>query len=414
MVKRRKHRRYNGKRRVQLAVFMTGLLSLTYFVSRPPTPAPVWKSEVTKQAIAEAVDSSINQNQFPDHLQLMIEKERRSLKVTYTLDEDLQAEMQKQLKAYRPDYAAFVALDPKSGRVRAMVSYAREKHDLGNLALKAAFPAASVFKIVTAAAAIDAQRVAPETVIPFNGGMHTLYRRNVLGNTVNRWTNRMTLREAFARSANTFFAKIGVFLLDPPHIEEYAQRFQFNRAIAADVLVQAGTLQIPSDDDLYARAELASGFNRIALMSPLQGAMIGAAIANDGRMMEPFMVENLRDDRGALQYEAVPKPVIDTVSVEAALGLRSLMRETVSRGTSRQAFRRLRVRKEYASVDIGGKTGSLTGLHPRGRCDWFVGYAQGKGKRLAIAALTVNRDLWRVKSSALASLAIEQYFRDPR
>ena len=47
-------------------------------------------------------------------------------------------------------------------------------------------------------------------------------------------------------------------------------------------------------------------------------------------------------------------------------------------------------KKQYEDVEMGGKTGSLTGLNPKGKCDWFVGYARYKGQRIAVAALTVN------------------------
>ena len=62
---------------------------------------------------------------------------------------------------------------------------------------------------------------------------------------------------------------------------------------------------------------------------------------------------------------------------------------------------------------MGGKTGSLTGLTPRGKNDWFVGYAAQDERRIAFAALTVNKERWRVKSAYLARKVIEVYF-EPR
>jgi beta-lactamase class D len=61
---------------------------------------------------------------------------------------------------------------------------------------------------------------------------------------------------------------------------------------------------------------------------------------------------------------------------------------------------------------VGGKTGSLTGLDPEGKYDWFVGFASHGDQRIAVAALTIHRKLWRVKSSYLARKAIENYFKD--
>ncbi len=90
--------------------------------------------------------------------------------------------------------------------------------------------------------------------------------------------------------------------------------------------------------------------------------------------------------------------------------IRSLMRETVHRGTSRGTFRGF-FKRDYALLDVGGKTGSLSGTDPKGKYDWFVGYADGGTKRIAFASLTIHEKLWRVKSSYLARKAIESYFK---
>jgi beta-lactamase class D len=65
-------------------------------------------------------------------------------------------------------------------------------------------------------------------------------------------------------------------------------------------------------------------------------------------------------------------------------------------------------------IEVGGKTGSLTGTNPPGKVDWFVGYAEAGNQRIAICALTINEKNWRVKSSYMARVAIEQWFRGER
>ncbi|MCX7979282.1 MAG: penicillin-binding transpeptidase domain-containing protein, partial [Bdellovibrionaceae bacterium] len=97
-----------------------------------------------------------------------------------------------------------------------------------------------MFKIVTAAAAIDHAGLHPTTVLKFNGGNYTLYKRNVLSDTVNRWTRSVTLREAFARSFNTPFGRIGIEALSPEVINDYASRFMFNQTIPSDIPVEMG------------------------------------------------------------------------------------------------------------------------------------------------------------------------------
>jgi len=85
------------------------------------------------------------------------------------------------------------------------------------------------------------------------------------------------------------------------------------------------------------------------------------------------------------------------------------MRETVYSGTSRKSFRGLVRSPKYQHLDIGGKTGTLTGQHPKGKCDWFVGYFDSPNESIAIAALTIHKKYWKVKSATLAKKYIELY-----
>ncbi len=367
-------------------------------------------SRVSKGQIAQTLRPSLRTSQFPNEIEVALPGENLKAIARYTLELPFQAKIEKLLQQYRPDYAAFVALDAATGKVLVLASYTHSKIDPENLALKASFPSASVFKIVTAAAALDQGVLSADTVIPFNGANHTLYRRNVTDQSQNRWTRQMTLREAFAKSVNTVFGKIGMYVLEPMQLQDYAERFQFNKAITTDLPVEAGSLQL-GGTEAWSFAELASGFNRVSSMSPLQGALMAAAVANDGVMMEPYLVEALSLPGGGLVYEAHPNPTSVAIKPETALELRTLMHETVATGTSRSAFRSLLTKKAYRDLEIGGKTGSLKGLAPKGKCDWFVGYVRSADRRIALAALTVNEDLWRVKASYLARVFMEEYFK---
>jgi penicillin-binding protein A len=365
---------------------------------------------ISKQSVAASVGPSLRSNRFPDEIEVTLPAENIKALARYTLDPVQQARIEKTLAQYRPDYGAFVALDASTGKVLVLASYTHSKEEKENLTLKASFPAASIFKIVTAAAALDQGVLSVDTVIPFNGANHTLYRRNVTDQKLGRWTRQITLREAFAKSVNTVFGKIGMYVLEPMQLKEYAERFQFNKAISGDVPAETGMFELSSEEP-WGVAEVASGFNRVSSMSPLQGALIAAAVANDGVMMEPYVVEELKRQTGEKLYEAQPKATSITMKSQTASELRQMMRETVTSGTSRSAFRTLLRKPAYRDIEIGGKTGSLRGLSPKGKCDWFVGYARSGNARIAVAALTVNEDLWRVKASYLARMYFEDYFR---
>lgn len=368
---------------------------------------------LTKERIAAAFEGPINSNDFPESLDVSEGGSKTTrVQVKYTLDADSQSRMQRLFESYKPDYGAFVAMDAMTGRILSLVSYTREASDVGNLALRSTFPAASVFKIVTATAALDQNKVNPDTVISFTGSNHTLYRRNVT-QVENRWTRRMTLREAFAKSVNTVFAKIGLFVLDPFQLVDYAKRFQFNQSIMADLPIQPGRFVLAKNDK-WAVAEAASGFDKMILMSPVQGAMMAASVVNDGTMMEPYVVESLTSDRGTALYHSNPKAASYPMKPGTAAEVRSLMRETVRRGTSQRVFRTFLRSHIAQDLEIGGKTGSLTGIYPKGKYDWFVGYAAGSNRKIAVAALTINEENWRVKSSYLARSFIEGYFKPAR
>ncbi len=361
---------------------------------------------INKAKLADLLGNDIKANQFPTQ----VDVGSQHAVVQYSFDPELQAAMEKLFRSYSPDYGAFVVMDVVTGRVLAMVSYSRGNHANENLALKATFPTASVFKVVTAAAAIADKNFSPDTLVSFNGRNHTLYRGNVLKTRITRWTHVITLKEAFAKSINTVFAKIGAFTVGPEELRRFANRFEFDRPIDSDMPIEEGHAKIPQDpDDAWGLAEAASGYTQNNTMSPMQGALIASAVANDGVMMEPYVIQSVYSADGTPLYSA--EPAVESMAVDGttAAEIRSLMRETVLRGTSRHSFRGF-FRGPYSVLNVGGKTGSLTGMDPPGKYDWFVGFAEGGTHRIAVAALTIHKKYWRVKSSYLARKAIEHYF----
>jgi cell division protein FtsI/penicillin-binding protein 2 len=360
--------------------------------------------------LSKALASAVRDDRYPTEATLNLDEQPTPVVVQWAFDAQLQDTMEKLIRRYRPDYGAFVAVDASTGRVLSMVSYIdHDKKIDENLALRATFPSASVFKVVTAAAAIEKRNYSPDTIIPFNGRPHTLYKHNIVKTKFTRWTRYITLKDAFAQSVNTVFGKIGALSLGAEELKDYADRFGFNHEIPSDVPIQPG--RAPVQDDVWALAETASGFTRDNTMSPLQGALIAATIVNDGRMMEPYAVQSVHAQDGTPLYVAQPTVASNAVDRKTARVMRALMRQTVIRGTSRRSFRGF-FRGEMADLDVGGKTGSLTGEDPRGKYDWFVGYGDDGTHRVAFAALTVHQRLWRVKSSYLGRKAIETFFRE--
>jgi peptidoglycan glycosyltransferase len=361
--------------------------------------------------LSEQLGPSILQNKFITQIDLPAGNDKIHATVEYTLDAELQKSAEKLLKSYKPDYGAVVMLDAATGKILALVSYQRDDENAPNLALRGTFPAASVFKIVTATAALDKYNVTPDTVVNFNGGNHTLYKKNVMSDKVNKWTRRMALREAFARSINTVFGRLTLERLEPKDLEDYAIRFGFNKNIRSDLPFDAGFTEIPKERNFHL-TELASGYNRITRMSPIQGAMIASSVAQDGVMRVPYIVDKVRDADGKVIFQSEPVTAGVTMSPEGADKLRELMEATIRQGTSRKSFRSLVKDKKFKELVIGGKTGSLTGDNPKGKVDWFVGYAMNENQKIAIGALTVNVKKWTVKSSYLAQSLFRSHFKE--
>jgi len=403
---------YNKMRIIlRLLIVLSGIYAIHYALAQKsllgvPVDTDIEASIIASQRakIASSLGVYFKQNRYPTEVD--------GVRVEYSFDSNLQQRADSLLSHYKPDYAAIVVMNAVTGEILALSSYEKDNNKGVNWALHGGFPAASVFKVVTAGAALDKYGLNEETVIFFNGGSHTLYRKNVMSNQVNRWTRVTTLKEAFARSFNTPFGRLTFDLMKPEDIEAYALKFGFNKQIQSDLPFDMGFTAVP-DEKNFSLAEIASGFNRVTRMSPIQGAMIAASVVSEGVMPVPSVVKTLRDKSGNLIYASRPVTAATVLTQEGAEKLSRLMAATVERGTSKKIFKSLIPWLRVSEIEVGGKTGSLTGDNPKGKVDWFVGYGKNpEGDRIAIAAITVNKKQWTVKSSYLARQMIEVHFKD--
>ncbi|MDG0815258.1 penicillin-binding transpeptidase domain-containing protein [Bdellovibrio svalbardensis] len=397
------------------AIALYSLLGFTASEGQSTTPtaeqvAKKATSQIEERAhIAKLFANQVRANDLPAKMKLNWDGKEQDVAVKYTIDTDLQKEADRLLKSYKPDYGAIFVMDATTGEVLTMSSFQRDDAHAPNINLQATFPAASIFKVVTATAAVDKAGVNPSHKIHYNGGAHTLYKKNVLSERVTRWTNVITLKDAFARSINTAFGRLSIENLHPEDLNEYSNRFMFNQEIPADFPVEMGVAYIPPGKG-FEMAEAASGYTKSNRMSPVQGAMIAASVANDGQVVVPYVVSNVQDDSGKTLYQGSTLSHGTTMSKESAAKLRELMGQTVLAGTSRRSFRPIMKDRKFREIEMGGKTGHLTGDNPRGRVDWFVGYALDEDRKIAVAAITVNKKFWTVKSAHLGQSMFRKYF----
>jgi cell division protein FtsI/penicillin-binding protein 2 len=333
----------------------------------------------------------------------------RSLRVQSTINAELQNYLQKQLDRRHSRYIAIVALAPDSGQVLALVNFAKDGRT-PNPCLSNQFPAASLFKIVTAAAALEKCGYSPQTPLTYNGASHTLYKSQ-LKDVRNRYTRHTTLEKSFAKSVNPVFGKIGRDCLGQTELRRYADRFGFDQTIAFEIKLPPSNTRIT--DEPYQWAEIASGFNHDTVISPLHGAILAAVAPAGGRLVEPTIIRRITDQNGATLYALRPAPARTVVSPATARELARLMRRTVSHGTARKIFRRRNKDKVLSRLTIGGKTGSIDTRDHGARYDWFIGFASGPDQKdaIAIAVLVAHEKYIGRRAGEYARRAMREYFR---
>jgi peptidoglycan glycosyltransferase len=341
--------------------------------------------------------------------EIEINRYGKSFSVETTLDQGLQSYMLKLIQHSKCPLIGFVAMDAATGRILSMIDL-RKANEGKSVCLSSQFPAASIFKIVSAAAAIDGCNISADTKLNYNGRAHTLYK-NQLAGRINRYTNSISLINSFAKSINPVFGKLGAFHLGKDLIEKYAIRFGFNQPFDFELPVEPSLISVGNDP--YRLAELACGFNRETVISPIHGAMMAAVVVNNGKMVEPMIIGCITDEEKNPVYVGSTNIIRHVISRKASQEMKKLMAATISRGTCSSTFRRFRRDPVLSKLSIGGKTGSINNKSDQLRYDWFVGFCAEKGdaRKIALAVLVVHDKLIRERAPELARRAIRYYFK---
>jgi cell division protein FtsI/penicillin-binding protein 2 len=329
--------------------------------------------------------------------------------VSLTLNEELQARIFELFRRFDPPYGVFAAMEPDTGRVVALVGYRRGGESDPWLALKAIYPAASLIKVITASAAIERGKVSPDEEISYRGGIYGISQRGLHARD-GKGVPKMSLEEAIARSANSVFGKVAVNHVGGPVLEEYLEKFGFGQPFPFDLPVEPSRSEVPRQE--YELARTGAGFGEV-YVSPLHMAMVMSAIASGGAMPRPILIDRMEDKYGIPLYESSPSKWRDTVEPETANAVVQMMVKTVEMGTSRRTFGTPEKTPLLQDMDVAGKTGSLSGWTPRVHFEWFAGVAPVGAPRLALAALVVNENRWKIKGSYVGKEAFNTFFGYP-
>ena len=322
------------------------------------------------------------------------------LHVRYTLDTELTRNVFKILHDGKVALGHVILLDPDTGRV---LTYAST--DVAQFPPNKLYPAASLVKIITAAAALDRDPGLAKLPCRYSGSPYTLTRKSI---DPPRTGHEISLRKALASSNNQCFAQLAVHALGGASLVDAISRFGWLSEPAP--AHPAGT--VDPGEDRYDVGRLGCGLAG-SRITPLHAAQLAATLAR-GELVAPHWIEGVHDASGReMLLPARPAPR-QVMTPELADELRAMLTDTTLKGTARGAFHKRNGEPLLGPVKVAGKTGSLSGTDPKGRYEWFAGVAPADHPEIAVAVLLVQSDRWWRSASQIAAEVLQSVFCEDR
>lgn len=387
-------------------------------------------------AFMEEVDVAGNVVKHYDSVQPVPGKNLK-LTIDYELQKELEAFTDKQLAFLRSSgiapgarAAAVVAIDPRNGAVRAMVS--RPGYDpnwfvhgissknwnsinndpnypMNNKVITGEYPPGSTFKIVTGSAAFELKKVGLDEPI-FDGGFHPMVP--TMGNAGGEVLGWLTFIKALAMSDNVYFYELG-YRVGIDNIEKYAHIFGFGERTGIDLEGESKGLvaskkvkrKIWDEDwrlgDTF-NAAIGQGFN---LTTPIQLSVMLSIVANGGTKYQPYLVDSIINSDGSL-FEK-PKRAegkhID-VSQQTIDYIRMGMSATTQEGGTASYFAGL-------PKPIAGKTGTAENSHGRDH-GLFVAYGPVDDPELVVVCIVEQGGFGSIAAGPIVYKAFEEFFQE--
>lgn len=294
-----------------------------------------------------------------------------------------------------------VALDPKTGKILAMVSWPSfdpnplASHDtdtakqawnsndpsnpdgpMSNRAIGQGgpWPPGSTMKVIVSAAALSSGQYTPDTEIPA-GSEYDPPDGKPIRNDVESICpqDQVTLLVALRDSCNTGFAQLGV-KLGASAVEKQAEAFGLNRQVTIPMLGQDGGIKVAQSvtgkPQGAAETALTSIGQLNSAQTPMQEAMIAGAVANNGTEMQPYLVNEIQGSDLTTLRSAQDSTFGQPISSDVSSQLRKMMDAVVQDGTGTKA--------QIDGYEVGGKTGTAEHGAAGGEHGWFMGYARDK------------------------------------
>ncbi len=321
---------------------------------------------------------------------------RGPLRIEYTLDSELTQRVFRTLRRARVALGHVIVLDPATGRILVYAST-----DIGRFPPTRTYPAASLVKVITAAAVLDVAPDAARLPCRYRGSPWRLTPSRL---DPPRSGREISLQRALATSNNQCFAQLAVHAVGEDRLLDAIARFGWLAAPAP--AHDAG--RVDPGEDRIGLGRLGCGLAGCRI-TPLHAAQMAATLAQ-GELVAPRWVHRVVDaDGDELLLPALPAPR-QVMSEELVGKLREMLVDTTAKGTARRAFRRRNGRPMLGAIRVAGKTGSLSGTGPDGRYEWFAGVAPADEPRVAVAVLLVQGHLWWRNASQVAAEVLSSVF----
>jgi peptidoglycan glycosyltransferase len=324
--------------------------------------------------------------------------------VVLSLKQSTQQAAADALNALGDTKGSVVALDVKTGEVLAMYSNPTydpnflavhdsvvvqtafnfiNSDESGKSALQRAYreiyPPGSTFKVVTTKSALELGTATPDTQFPFSTGFDIPGTDTTLKNFRDGGCGGDTLTASLVESCNATFAQLG-YEMGPAFVPQMDQ-CGIHSAIPIDLEPSSAVSQGPTATSEKPRFALAGIGQGDVFTSPLQMAVVAAAVANGGVIKEPHVVQEIQDSEGRTIKTNESKDWRTCMSSNTAAALREMMLAVVEGGTGTAA--------RIAGVEVAGKTGTaqVDGALPHA---WFIAFAPADNPQYAVSVVIPN------------------------
>ncbi len=327
-------------------------------------------------------------------------KGREGKDVRTTLDPDAQRQATDLIKRAGKS-GSVVALDPRTGAVRTMVSTPgydpgaivsgkalsalstdEQRKPLVNRAVQFGEAPGSTMKVVTATAAVDSGKYRVDSTV--DGTNDKKISGVPLSNDFKESFGQIDLATAMAKSVNTAWAQVAEDL-GKQTMRKYMRRFGFEQTPELDYPEETmsvsgerkGGKPLPATSRFVDVGRMGIGQDKLSVTT-LQMAQVAATVANGGKLMTPHLTDRILDRDGRTTEEVEPEVQSEVMSEESAAQVRTMMEAVVERGTGTAA--------KIPGVQVAGKTGTAeTQIGKTINDVWFIAFAPSRAPRVAIA-----------------------------